>query len=253
MAESDPALNASQDAATANVRVGGIENRIANPDRLAAVEAQLLSYQSIFEERDKAVVRAEAERVLAAQAVKDALDQAKETSSKALEALALTTASALLSALENANKLEETRVAKVGDEVAGVREGTRATFEERKVAQDKFEATVSQEFAKMNEFRKALEDLGKGMATRRELEVSVQSLEASGQERQNQIAALQTAVAVGPIDLPGLHTQYDNLHGEKSAKQQISQSFLAWAGLAVFAGATIFSIVAQELIHLLGG
>jgi hypothetical protein len=246
MAESDPALNASQDVATANVRVGGIENRIANPDRLAEVEAQLLAYNAIFEERDKAVVRAEAERVLAAQAVKDALDQAKETSSKALEALALTTASALLSALENANKLEETRVAKVGDEVAGVREGTKATFEERKVAQDKFEKTVGAEFSKMNEFRKALEDLGKGMATRRELEVSVQSLEAAGQERSNQISQLQTAVAVGPKELPVLRSQYDKQSGEQ--KGQVDHQARLYAVISTIAAVAIVIVYVVQLI-----
>jgi hypothetical protein len=253
MAESDPSLNASQDAATANVRVGGVENRIAHPDRLASIEAQLLAYNAIFEERDKAVVRAEAERVLAAQAVKDALDQAKETSSKALEALALTTASALLSALENANKLEETRVAKVGDEVISVREGTRSTFEERRIAQDKFEATVGKEFVKMNEFRKALEDLGKGMATRRELEVSVQSWNSADQERANQIAALQTAVAVGPSGLKELQSGASESKGASTRSKETSTSVLAWMALIVIGGSTVFSVVVAELIKLLGG
>jgi uncharacterized protein YyaL (SSP411 family) len=214
MAESDPALS-TQDAQTANVRVGSVENRLSASDRLSSVEGHLARHDATFEERDKAVARAEAERVLAAQAVKDALDQAKETSSKALEALALSQAAALISALENANKLEEERVGRVSDEIEGVKDASKQKAELQRRAQDKFEAMVANEFSKMNEFRDALEDLGKGMATRRELEVAIQAVESTAEEQSKQIGELRTAVAVGPSGLPELKAKSDQSVGEQ--------------------------------------
>lgn len=61
---------------------------------------------------------------------------------------------------------------------------------------DKFEETVTARFQQVNEFRSALDDLGKTMATRRELETAVNNLaeniEKARSERQHQIEELRS-------------------------------------------------------------
>lgn len=55
MAESDPALvQTSDDAATANVRVASLENRLGEPDRLAHLEARVAANEQQHADREKA-------------------------------------------------------------------------------------------------------------------------------------------------------------------------------------------------------
>jgi chromosome segregation ATPase len=188
----------------AQVRVGEVEARLAEADRLAGVEARLAEHHAMLMERQRAEEQAQTERQLAATAVKQALQDAAKSQ-----------AESLVAALESADKLESERIARVKDEVEGVKSASTAKAELQRRAQDKFEAMVAGEFKKMNEIRGALEDLGKGMATRRDLESAVQALEAAGDERSKQIAELRTAVAVGPKGLPELKEHTDQSIGEQ--------------------------------------
>jgi hypothetical protein len=205
MSESDPALS-TQDAQTANVRIGSVENRLSSSDRLSAVEGRLASHDATFEERGKAEVQAQRERELSAAQIQKALEQA-----------ATQMAENLVAALKAADSIELERVGRVRDEVDGVKDASVQKAELQRRAQDKFEAMVANEFQKMNEFRDALEDLGKGMATRRELEVAIQAVESTAGDQGKQIAELRTAVAVGPSGLPELKTRNDETAGEQRA------------------------------------
>jgi hypothetical protein len=205
MAESDPALS-TQDAQTANIRVGSVENRLSASDRLSSVEGRLSAHDATFEERGKAETQAQRERELSAAQIQKALEQA-----------ATQMAENLVAALKAADSIELERVGRVRDEVDGVKDASVQKAELQRRAQDKFEAMVANEFQKMNEFRDALEDLGKGMATRRELEVAIQAVEGTMGEQGKQIAELRTAVAVGPSGLPELKTRADEGAGEQRA------------------------------------
>jgi hypothetical protein len=72
------------------------------------------------------------------------------------------------------------------------------------VAQDKFEATVRDGFVKQNEFRGSLDDLGKTMATRRELEAFAA-----------QLGELRSRIDVGPAALAALQNQSNIQRGRQ--------------------------------------
>jgi len=76
--------------------------------------------------------------------------------------------------------------------------------EERRRAQDKFEATIGERFAQVNEFRGALDDLGKDMATRRELEALSSSLGVRADQNSSSIAELRSRLDIGPAGLAPL-------------------------------------------------
>ena len=209
MAESDPAL-ATQDAQTANVRVGGVENRLSAADRLAQIEARLTEHAAIFREREKAEQQAQTERQLAAGQVQQALQDAALASAKALEA-----------ALKNANDLELERVARVRDEVGEVKQAALTLVGERSTAQDKFEATVKERFAQVNEFRGSLEDLSKSMGTRRELETMQESHRVVTVGLSKDIQDLRSRLDVGPREL---QTRLDEDLGAKRGEDRRSTS-----------------------------
>lgn len=83
-----------------------------------------------------------------------------------------------------------------------------------KEALAKFEQFVLAKFVDVNEFRKALEDLGKNMATRRELE-----------DLKEQVNALRSRVDIGPAGLQQLQSAQDFSKG-KSEGIQLSWSTL---------------------------
>ena len=74
------------------------------------------------------------------------------------------------------------------------------------IAQDKFEATVERDSVKQNEFRGSLDDLGKTMATRRELEAAQISLGSRIDDLSHQIADLRSRLDVGPLGLAQVQT-----------------------------------------------
>ena len=74
------------------------------------------------------------------------------------------------------------------------------------IAQDKFEATVERDSVKQNEFRGALDDLSKTMATRRELEQSQTIGLSRYEELVKQIQELRSRLDVGPLGLAQVQT-----------------------------------------------
>ncbi len=195
-----------------------------NVDRLAAIEANLAAHRAKFEERERAEGQAERERALAAAAIQDALKEASTTSGKALEAAAKAQAEALQAALKNANELELERVGRVGDEVKAVKTAAVAALEDSKLAQAKFENGVKERFATVNEFRGSLEDLGKSMGTRRELEQAQESFRVAHDGLAREVNQLRSRIDIGPADLKELQRISDRGEGNRQRGSEISAS-----------------------------
>lgn len=81
------------------------------------------------------------------------------------------------------------------------------TDTENKRSLQKFEETVASRFASVNELRGALDDLGKGMATRRELESFKDEYRAAHGVLVSQLGDVRTQIAVGPAELSQLARQ----------------------------------------------
>jgi hypothetical protein len=231
MAESDHALSA-QDAQTANVRVGGVESRLSASDRLAEVEAQLAAHVAIFKEREKAEQQAQVERQLAAAAVQQALQEAASASAKALEA-----------ALKNADELEKERVARVRDEVKEVKASADLAVRAAGVAQDKFETGVKERFSQVNEFRGSLDDLGKSMGTRRELETLRDSIKVATDSLGREVGELRSRIDIGPKDLRALQSRSEQLSGRQERGKEITAY--------IFSAVTVVVSLTAVLVTLL--
>jgi hypothetical protein len=98
------------------------------------------------------------------------------------------------------------------------------------VAQDKFEATVISRFAQVNEFRGSLDDLGKNMATRRELEAFIVSYREAHEQLAEQVADLRSRLDIGPAGLAALQTGAATQVGRQQGVQFSTGLF--FAGLA---------------------
>jgi chromosome segregation ATPase len=235
--DSDAALS-PLDAQTANTRVGSVENRLSDSDRLAKIEAALAAHAAIFAEREKAEQQAQTERQLAAAAVQQALQEAASASAKALEA-----------ALKNANELELERVARVRDEVKEVKDASTKLVNERQTAQQKFEENVKERFAQVNEFRGSLDDLGKSMGTRRELEQAVDAQRLSAATLAKEISALRSRIDVGPEDLRALQSKSDESSGKDAG--EASRRALRAVSVAIVsagvAGVAVIVAIVQAL------
>ena len=138
------------------------------------------------------------------------------------------------------------------------------TAEQR--ASDKFEDTVVARFAQVNEFRGSLDDLGKQMATRRELETATSTLslriedgivsvtdavDKARQERQHQIddlratlAELRSRLDVGAPQIPELQKFVAQREGH-SRGVGLSTSVLA-GGLAALATFMTIIVIAAN-------
>jgi hypothetical protein len=102
-------------------------------------------------------------------------------------------------------------------------------------AQDKFEQDIVRRFDQVNEFREALSDLGKSMATRRELEAGMDairnernSLVSSNEARISEIiksvAELRSRLDVGPTELKTLQERsYQNIGAERKQTELVHQ------------------------------
>ncbi len=119
---------------------------------------------------------------------------------------------------------------------------------ERLRAQEKFEGTVAARFVQQNEFRQSLDDLGKEMATRRELEAALKSIKdetatalkaanAKGDERARQLVDLRSRMDTGALAGQAL--------GYQQRGQQINGAVIAWAGLALAAVAIAITLIAK--------
>lgn len=124
--------------------------------------------------------------------------------------------------------------------ISGVKEITLMIQEQSKLAQDKFEAGVKAEFVKTNEFRGALEDLGKNMALRREVEAAIISLDNKIHEVNKQLSELRSRMDVGPVFHPTLQSQLDVYGGrEKYAKDNWNKTIAIIMATAAVVG-TLF-------------
>lgn len=137
----------------------------------------------------------------------------------------------------------------------------RASLAAQQRAEDKFESTVQRRFDQVNEFRGALDDLGKTMATRRELETAVNSLndkvEAARIERAQQlndardstnkkldevakqVGELRSRIDVGPASLDKLQERVLMTTGQQTGRDDQRKGMYA----ALAATATVISIV----------
>ncbi len=104
----------------------------------------------------------------------------------------------------------ETQVVRWQEARASDRDLLASMAEERTRAIEKFEATVAARFVQQNEFRDSLDDLGKQMATRRELEVLTESIS-------------------------NLRSRADAGAGAQQRSSQLSATAVAWAGVALVA------------------
>jgi chromosome segregation ATPase len=93
--------------------------------------------------------------------------------------------------------------------VAELQREIRALATERHREHDKFENTVMIRFAQVNEFRGALDDLGKQMATRRELETLGSSMQQRIDVNAEQLGNLRSRIDIGPAALGTLQARVD--------------------------------------------
>lgn len=113
------------------------------------------------------------------------------------------------------------------------------------IAQNKFEATVKDGFVKQNEFRGSLDDLGKTMATRRELEAFMEEYRRAHAEVVNGIGDLRSRLDVGPVGLSTLANQQAIQQGRQQGVQVVTNNLLFAA--AAFAG--IVGALVGHFIH----
>ncbi len=117
---------------------------------------------------------------------------------------------------------------------------------ERQRAQDKFEETVREGFVKQNEFRGALEDLGRTMTTRREAEAAGLGFTQRLDAQQEQITELRSRLDVGPSGLNQLQLQQAQQSGLTLGKRE-SQSAL-YAMIAAVGGVLGIVIVLSNVL-----
>ncbi len=103
----------------------------------------------------------------------------------------------------------------------------------REMAQNKFEESVAHSFVQVNEFRGSLDDLGKNMATRRELESQVERLADANRSSAAAIADLRSRIDVGPADLRLLQSRVDTSGGRQQGVTSTQQLLIALAGILI--------------------
>lgn len=217
-----------------------LETRIIQPaDRISHLEADIARHSAQFEERNRAEIRAEQERVLAAQAIKDALDQAKDTNSKALEAAAKSTNEALITALKSANELEVSRIEKVGDKVADVKEAARLALEATEKLADNQDKSTKETLDHHNELLSQMNAKDATYATKDVLQITKENFDKRHVDDfkrvDDSIASINNILAADGR--------------EKSTKERVRNSVYGYiVVIATFSGGLM-----ALLIHLLGG
>lgn len=176
---------------------------------------------ALMEEQRRAITTADSEREKAASALREGLAQQIQSGDAALR-----------------------------DHISNQIAQIKASLAAAERAMDKFETSVSERFATVNEFRGSLDDLGKQMATRRETESAIanvaEAVEKARQERQHQIDDLRTTLAelrsrldVGAPQLPEIQ-QYIASQGGRQQGVSLSSGYF-FAGLAALG--TIIAII----------
>lgn len=198
--------------------------------------------EAILDEKDRALKMADDEREKAAAALRNEQQRADDRAAEERERAAANLRIELARAIqEGDDRLREHIANQVLQIQAALESALRAT--------DKFEETVKERFAQVNEFRAALDDLGKQMATRREMETAVgnlaENIEKARNERQNQIEELRTGLQElrsrldTGTDLRHLQTRLDLDAGRNEGVKA------SWGNMAALIGvtATILGIV----------
>jgi septal ring factor EnvC (AmiA/AmiB activator) len=88
-------------------------------------------------------------------------------------------------------------------------------------------------FRQVNEFRGALDDLGKTMATRRELEASIASIAARMDEMSKDVSTLRSRIDVGPAELQQLQQGASKQAGRQEGISALTGTLLAVGGLVL--------------------
>jgi hypothetical protein len=114
-------------------------------------------------------------------------------------------------------------------------------------ATDKAEKNIEDSFAKVNEFRGALDDLGRLMATRRELEDFKDTYASAHDTVRNDIVALGTRLDTAP-EIRALASRADVGQGERSGAVERTNaaraSIALWVALASVGLAAILGVLA---------
>lgn len=113
-------------------------------------------------------------------------------------------------------------------------------------AQDKFEESVVERFKQVNEFRGALDDLGKSMATRRELEAAVVAMK---DERSALLEGLNRTIERNSNDLTLVRKTLDERAGE--AGSDVTDRARKAIQVAMFTGALgVVAIIVTVILAL---
>ena len=110
-------------------------------------------------------------------------------------------------------------------------------------AQDKFEANVAESFVKTNEFRKSLEDLGKNMATRRELETAITSINFTTKEIGDQVNNLRSKIDVGNPNVATLQSRVDTSSGVRQGEGEVLSKIALILGIVATAITLIIKLL----------
>lgn len=100
-----------------------------------------------------------------------------------------------------------------------------------KEALTKFEETVAVNFIKTNEFRGSLEDLGKNMATRRELEALSKNMSDQLDNISVKTNDLRSRIDIGPEEIRSLRSRADISSGERQGEARLWGMIIGVSGL----------------------
>ncbi|CAN5693081.1 hypothetical protein BH23PAT2_BH23PAT2_08250 [soil metagenome] len=112
----------------------------------------------------------------------------------------------------------------------------------------KAETATDKRFHSMNEFRQALTELSTTMATRREMESSINELKHNIVQLNEQTAELRSRLDVGPAGLSSLQNQYSALQG-RTQGSDITMSKIYGAIGAVGAVLGIMVLLANGVLN----
>ncbi len=119
-----------------------------------------------------------------------------------------------------------------------------------------FMATVTDRFSQVNEFRGALDDLSKDMATRRELEAAISNIKgetavalasanAKTDQQASELATLRSRLDVGNPEVRLLQSRADRDTGETNRTKEI----IAYAFAVVTVAVSLTGIIAILFNH----
>lgn len=164
-------------------------------------------------EQHRALDQANEEREKTAAQLRIGLERAIDEGDDRLREHILNQIQQIKAALESGEKLELERLARVDADVRSLAREQTLLRETSTQAQSKFENEVSERFKQVNEFRASLDDLGKTMATRREMEASSITSQERYDEHSKQLQDLRSRLDIGPQGLVDLRARVDQSGG----------------------------------------